>query len=249
MARNTDTAAGEGRGGQGPAAPVASSRPSEDTEGASNGSGTNGGGERRGPDRSQQKATKRSAILDGAVRVFADKGFFNATVAEIARAAGVADGTIYLYFKSKDELLLSIFDEKMAELCDAARAAIAGAPTAAEALRRVARLHLDSVERNPAVARVLIVELRQSSSFVQKAEKPSLTAYLALLAEVVSAGQRSGEFRTDVHPAAFKRALFGALDEIALGWLVARRKFDLQQTARELGDLFVRGLLATPEAG
>lgn len=197
--------------------------------------------------RADRKAGRRQTILDGAVRVFAEKGFFNATVAEIARAAGVADGTIYLYFKSKDDLLLSIFDEKMQELCAVARAAIADATTSAESLRRMAVLHLTSIERNPAVASVLIVELRQSAAFVRDVEKPRLVEYLDLFEAQVRRGQETGEFRRDVHPGAVKRALFGALDEIALGWLLARRKFDLEKSAREVADMFIRGLLAAPE--
>lgn len=196
--------------------------------------------------RNSRRASRRAAIIEGAVRVFAEKGYFNATVAEIARAAGVADGTIYLYFKSKDELLLSVFDEKMALLCGAAREAVETAASAADAIRRVAALHLEAVERNPAVASVLIVEIRQSNSFVTKADKPRLAEYLRLISDVVSQGQASGEFRPDIHPAAFKRVLFGALDEIALGWLVAQRKFDLERSAQDIGNLFVRGLL-TPE--
>lgn len=199
-----------------------------------------------GEKRSERKAEKRQAILDGAVRVFAEKGFFNATVAEVARAARVADGTIYLYFKSKDELLLEVFDDKMSLLCHAAREAISETKSAAEALRAVARLHLAAVEADPAVASVLIVELRQSSAFVRDAEKPRLVEYLELIASIVRRGQQSGEFRSEVHPAMLKRALFGALDEIALGWLLARRRFDLAQSAEEVANIFVRGLLAPP---
>lgn len=214
---------------------------------------TTDNGERRpGERRTERKAEKRQAILDGAVQVFAEKGFFNATVAEIARAAGVADGTIYLYFKSKDDLLLSVFDEKMQELCAAAREAIAGLESAGEALRRMAELHLEAVQKNPAVAAVLIVELRQSAAFVRDAEKRALAEYLDLFAQQVRRGQATGEFRADVHPSAAKRALFGALDEIALGWLIARRKFDLAETARSVADVFVQGLKApapTPVAG
>jgi TetR/AcrR family fatty acid metabolism transcriptional regulator len=208
-------------------------------------------GERRptnGEKRSDRKAEKRLAILDGAVRVFAEKGFFNTTVAEIARAAGVADGTIYLYFKSKDDLLLSVFDEKMQLLCEEARKAIADAPTAAEALRRVCEVHLAAVQANPAVAAVLIVELRQSNAFVRNVEKPRLVEYLGIFGEIIRRGQANGEFRKDAHQGAVKRALFGALDEIALGWLLARRKFDLSNTARETADMFVRGLSIPPQS-
>src|SRR5947207_6789506 len=91
-----------------------------------------------------QKATatiprhdKRARIIDAAIKVFAERGFHTATVAEIARAAGVADGTIYLYFKSKDDLLLRLFDEKMTALLAEVRDALAGEPTAPEKLRRL----------------------------------------------------------------------------------------------------------------
>lgn len=199
---------------------------------------------RQGERRNDRKAEKRQVILDGAVRVFAEKGFFNATVAEVARAAGVADGTIYLYFKSKDDLLLDVFDNKMSVLCEAAREAISNAKTASDALRSVARLHLQAVEANPAVASVLIVELRQSSAFVRDAQKPRLVEYLDLIGGIVRRGQETGEFRAEAHPAMLKRALFGALDEIALGWLLARRKFDLEQSADEVANIFIRGLLS-----
>ncbi|MFM2153334.1 MAG: hypothetical protein RL199_1769 [Pseudomonadota bacterium] len=197
--------------------------------------------------RQDRKLERRQAILRGAVRVFADKGFFHATVAEIARHAGVADGTIYLYFKSKDEILLSIFDEKMAQLTAAAGERISSASSASEALVTVVRLHLEAVVENPSLAAVLIMELRQSAMFVRDAAKPRLTAYLNLIGEVIARGQASGELRGDVHPAAMKRALFGALDELTHGWLVARgAKFDLVRSGGEVADVFVKGLANGP---
>src|SRR3989449_6604629 len=97
---------------------------------------------------------KRARILDAAIRVFAERGFHSATVAEIARAAGVADGTIYLYFKGKDDLLLRLFDEKMTELVAEMKAAVAQERSAAEKLKRFIQLHLALVERNPELASV-----------------------------------------------------------------------------------------------
>jgi TetR/AcrR family fatty acid metabolism transcriptional regulator len=103
-----------------------------------------------------------------------------------------------------------------------------------------------AVEENPTLASVLIVELRQSNAFVGDAEKKSLKEYLEVIAGLVRRGQESGEIRPDVHPAAVKRAIFGALDEIALSWLVAKRRFDLKRTAQEMADMFVRGLARVP---
>ena len=186
---------------------------------------------------------KRARIMDAAIKVFAERGFHTATVAEIARAAGVADGTIYLYFKSKDDLLLRLFDEKMTQLLAEARAALAEERKAPEKLRRFIQLHLSLVERNPELAQVLIVELRQSAQFLKTADRNKLAAYVDLIAEVVRAGQESREIVPTIAPAAVKRAIFGALDELALGWLQSGRRANLKKTASDVADWLVRGLL------
>ncbi len=187
---------------------------------------------------------KRARILDAAIKVFAERGFHSATVAEIARCAGVADGTIYLYFKSKDDLLLRLFDEKMTELLAEARAELAKERTAPARLARFIELHLAAVERNPDLASVLIVELRQSAQFLKAADRAKLAAYVDLIAEVVRAGQESGELTNDVSPAVVKRVIFGALDELALGWLLSNRRTSLKKTAAEVATFLVHGLRA-----
>ena len=190
-----------------------------------------------------QRNDKRARILDAAVKVFAERGFHSATVAEIAREAGVADGTIYLYFKSKDDLLLRLFDEKMTALVEEARTALAKEPDAPARLRRFIHLHLALVEKNPDLASVLIVELRQSAQFLKAADRAKLAAYIDLIAEVVEGGQDRGELQAGISPQTVKRAIFGALDELALAWLLAGRKAGLKKTAAELSEWFVRGLV------
>src|SRR5436305_3173336 len=128
---------------------------------------------------------KRTRIMDAAIKVFAERGFHSATVAEIARAAGVADGTIYLYFKSKDDLLLRLFDEKMTQLLAEAKAALAEERDAPARLKRFIQLHFSLVEKNPDLASVLVVELRQSAQFLKSADRQKLgAAYLDLSAQV-----------------------------------------------------------------
>src|SRR5256885_2666434 len=119
---------------------------------------------------------KRTRIMDAAIKVFAERGFHSATVAEIAKAAGVADGTIYLYFKGKDDLLLRLFDEKMTALLAEARSELAREKSAPDKLQRFIQLHLALVERNPELASVLIVELRQSAQFIKAADRAKLAA-------------------------------------------------------------------------
>src|SRR5438876_3651367 len=193
--------------------------------------------------RDSRSNDKRGRILDAAIRVFAERGFHSATVAEIARAAGVADGTIYLYFKGKDDLLLRLFDEKMTGLVAEVKAALAQERSAAEKLKRFIQLHLALVERNPDLAAVLIVGLRQSAQFLKAADRQKLAAYLDLIAEVVRAGPESGETDRNISPATVKRAIFGALDELALGWLLGGRRAALKKTAAEVAEWLVRGLL------
>jgi TetR/AcrR family fatty acid metabolism transcriptional regulator len=186
---------------------------------------------------------KRARILASAVKVFAERGFHSATVAGIAKAAGVADGTIYLYFKGKDDLLLRLFDESMTALLAEAREALGRERTAPDKLRRFIQLHLSAVERNPELASVLIVELRQSAQFLKAADRQKLAAYVDVIAEVVRAGQESGELERNISPATVKRAVFGALDELALGWLLGGRRVTLKRTAAEVAEWLVRGLL------
>jgi TetR/AcrR family transcriptional regulator, fatty acid metabolism regulator protein len=193
--------------------------------------------------REHQRNDKRARILAAAVKLFAEHGFFTATVAGIAREAGVADGTIYLYFKSKEDLLIRLFDEKMSELLEQAKGELAKEPDAPARLRRFIHLHFSLVEKNPDLAAVLIVELRQSE-LVKGLEKAKLSAYLDLIAEVVREGQEHGRFAKDASPAVVKRAVFGALDELALAWLLSGRKSTLKKAAQEVANLFVRGLSA-----
>ena len=197
----------------------------------------------RSVQRTVQRNDKRARILAAAVKVFAERGFFTATVAGIARAAGVADGTIYLYFKSKEDLLIRLFEDKMSELLERARLELSKEPDAPARLFRFIHLHLAVVEKEPKLAAVLIVELRQSE-LVKGLEKAKLSAYLDVIAEVVREGQASGAFVKDVSPAVVKRAVFGALDELALGWLLSGRKTPLKRAAHEVATLFVRGLKA-----
>jgi TetR/AcrR family transcriptional regulator, fatty acid metabolism regulator protein len=194
--------------------------------------------------RDNKTTDKRGRILDAAIKMFAERGFHTATVAEIARAAGVADGTIYLYFKSKEDLLLRLFDEKMTELLAEAKDELSREKSAPDKLRRFIQLHLLLVERNPDLASVLIVELRQSAQFLKAADRAKLAAYVDLIAEVVRAGQESGELSQAISPATVKRAVFGALDELALGWLLSGRRTSLKKTAAEVADWLVRGLEA-----
>jgi TetR/AcrR family fatty acid metabolism transcriptional regulator len=189
-------------------------------------------------------ASKREAILRAAIDVFADRGYFNAQVADVARAAGVAAGTVYLYFKSKDDLLVSIFDRSMRDGLEAGRSAVADLHDPAERLRRLARAHLARLGADRNLAVVFQVELRQSTKFMERFSSSLLRDYLGLIREAIADGQRAGAFRADLKPTVAAKMLFGALDEMATNWILSRRRYSLEGDADAVVDLFLNGARA-----
>jgi TetR/AcrR family fatty acid metabolism transcriptional regulator len=187
---------------------------------------------------------KRDAILRAAIDVFAERGFFNAQVADIARGAGVAAGTVYLYFKGKDDLLVSIFERSMREGLATGRAAAAKLQDPRQRLRRLARAHLARLGHDRNLAIVFQVELRQSTKFMERLSATLLRDYLGLIREAVADGQREGLFRADVKATAMAKMLFGALDEMATNWILSRRRYSLEADADIVVDLFLNGARA-----
>jgi TetR/AcrR family fatty acid metabolism transcriptional regulator len=197
---------------------------------------------RRPVDPKPAAGDKRDAILKAATRVFAQRGFFNAQVADVAKAAGVAAGTVYLYFRSKDDLLVSLFERTMRDAIAEGRAALAGITCPRDRLARIARLHLERLGRDRDLAVVFQVELRQSTKFMERFSSSYFREYLGLIREAIEAGQASGLFRTDVSATAAAKILFGALDEMATNWMLSRRRYALESDAETVVDLFLHGV-------
>ncbi len=193
-----------------------------------------------------EKNTKRGLILSAAVTVFAEKGFNAARVSDIARCAGVADGTIYLYFKSKEHLLLQIFEEKMDELRAGLLEAMEGVDDPLERIRVFAHYHFGQVRDHSAVAEVLQVELRLSKKFIKDYKPRKLWDYLGVFSQIIRDGQALGVIRPNVNPFTTMWAFFGALDEIGMQWVLARNKdkFNLDDAANEVAEVFIRGVAA-----
>jgi TetR/AcrR family transcriptional regulator, fatty acid metabolism regulator protein len=178
------------------------------------------------PDRNDRTGgDKRERILAAAEIIFARHGFFAARVSEIAKEAGVADGTIYLYFKSKDDLLISLFENRMKQVNDELRAATAAAADRppAEQLGAFIRAYLQLVSDEPAAAEVLTIELRQSSKFMKEYENPQFADFLRMLGGIIAEGQARGELDALIPSHVAARMIFGILDELALAWVLAKQ--------------------------
>lgn len=195
----------------------------------------------KGNDRSNDKF---SAILRGAIQVFARSGYFNAKVAEVARAAGVADGTVYLYFKNKDDLLVSIFNTVMAEFNTRLRRELAVIADPQQQLRHFAKLHFESLEADRDLAVVFQVEFRHSTKFMAQFSETMLADYLKMLREILERGQKQGVFRASLNPKIIAKVIFGALDEMVTNWVLSHHNFKLTPLVDPVMDVFLTGIEA-----
>jgi TetR/AcrR family fatty acid metabolism transcriptional regulator len=191
----------------------------------------------RDPDKPQQ-------IIDAAIRVFARKGYYNSRVSDIAREAGIAAGTIYLYFKTKDEILITLFRDRVAQFVSSVRKAISDLPDPVSKLRRLVALHFEMLEQNPELAEVVQVELRQGQKFFRGASSQEIASYFALIASVIDEGVAEGRFRRGLPVAVATKTLFGAMDQLATSWVLGRRGYRLVDSADALADLFLYGAAA-----
>ncbi len=195
------------------------------------------------PEPTRDRTDKHELILDAAIRVFAQKGFNGARISDVAEAAGVADGTIYLYFKSKDDLLLTIFEEKMDVLIAGLHQALEGVTDPLEQVRTFAHYHFRQVRDHRELAEVLQIELRLSNKFLKEYRPEKLWVYLGVFADIIRSGQESGVIRPDIDPFMAMWAFFGAMDEMAMQFILARhRKFSLDAAADTVANIFIRGL-------
>jgi TetR/AcrR family fatty acid metabolism transcriptional regulator len=197
---------------------------------------------RRGAATHRKANGKYEAILRAAIKVFAGSGFFNSKVADVAREAGVADGTVYLYFKNKDDILASIFNHYMDDALAAGRASLAEIHDPIEKLRRIVRAHLEGLGRDRNLAIVFQVELRSSTKFMEQFSATKVTEYLELIQEVIEEGQRLGVFRSNQNTKIVAKVLFGALDEMATNWVLSHKRYSLASTAEPVLDVFLNGI-------
>jgi TetR/AcrR family transcriptional regulator, fatty acid metabolism regulator protein len=189
----------------------------------------------------QRSDDKRRRILQAAVKVFARKGYFAARVSEIAEKAGVADGTIYLYFAGKEDILVSLFDEVMSEHVTRARAEMEAVADAPSRLRLLAEHHLRVLGADRDLAVVFQVELRQSTKFMERFTATWLRRYFDLVSSVIEQGQREGTLRADLPRKLVAKAFFGTLDELVTSWVIGRKDYDLALLAGPAVDLLLRG--------
>jgi len=196
----------------------------------------------------ERKAERQQEILDAAVRAFSRQGYHNCTIARVAREAGVADGTIYLYFESKEDLLVSAFRHVLEQLFARLDRDIAAIRDPVARLRRLVEMHLELMEGDPDVASFLQFQLRQPETSVRTAIAGPLGEYARRIETVIEAGKASGQVRTDVGTRVMRRVVFGAVDETVSAWLLQPSRGPLAPKAGPLVDVILNGIRG-PAAG
>lgn len=185
---------------------------------------------------------KYHRILEAAVKVFAEQGFYQSTISQIAREAGVADGTIYLYFKNKDDILVQFFTYKTKLVFDRFREEVDKADNCYDKLRNLIRRHLEEFQNDRNMAVLYQAETHQNSRLVEEQIKEMSKLYLDIVSEIVEQGQEEGRIRKDIYVSLVKRFIIGGVDEVINTWLHSGGKYDLVSMADPLVDLFIRGI-------
>lgn len=190
------------------------------------------------------RAAKRERILRAAIDVFARTGYFNAKVSEVAREAGVADGTIYLYFQGKEDLLVSIFRELTQKHLDELKALLSSISDPAEKLRSTVRFHLQQLGQDRSSAVVFQVELRHSLKFMSLFTHLEFAEYLNVIRSIVEEGQTVGAFRSNISAQLVAKSMFGILDEMVTSWILSEKDYRLDEQSDAVADLILHGLRA-----
>jgi len=193
----------------------------------------------------REKERRRQQIMVAAKRVFSEKGFNKATMEDIAQEAELSPGTLYLYFKNKDDILISLFEEEFGKFVQNMQVELGKEKDPLQKIKRFAITHLSLVTKHPHLGEVMGVEVRQSTKFMKEYVNKPFIEYLNIIRSVVIEGQEKGLLRKDLTPGVMKRAFFGALDEMARYWVLStKKKHSIDQAAIQISDVFIRGMMS-----
>lgn len=186
---------------------------------------------------------KHSKIITAATKVFAKKGFFNARISDIAKEAKVADGTIYLYFNNKFDILISVLEEEIGKIIEQIEKAIEKETDPEKMLTIFIQRHLAAMKQNKNLAEVIHIELRQSDRLVKEYRNTTFKQYIDVISRIIKQGQDAGIYRQDILPGIAKRAFFGALDEVSRIWTSpGSAHYSLEETSEQIIALFLNGM-------
>lgn len=189
-----------------------------------------------------RKQEKFQLILEAALKVIAENGFHGSQISKIAKEAGIADGTVYLYFKNKEDILISLFQQRLGDLVSMFNSSVRETNSADEAIRRICEIHFTELEQNVNLAYVTQIELRQSSLELRKAIGLAVKPYIQLIEGILEQGIKEKSFRPDLDVKLTRLLLFGGMDEVVTSWLISGRKYSLTAQVDKTVEFFLKGL-------
>ena len=190
----------------------------------------------------KKQEEKRTNILDAAARVFAREGFHNAKIGDVAKEAGVAHGTVYLYFKGKDELLISLFKESLSTVVEYVGAEIQKEKNAEDKLKRMISLQIDLIETNPDLTALMLVELPQTGKFLSNGSIDELAAYIDMIANILKEGVAEGAFDDSIDVNVVATVIYSGIQGVATRWILEEMKYPLNKVANEISEVFLSGI-------
>ena len=187
---------------------------------------------------------KYKQIIDAAVIAIAESGYHQAQVSKIAKQAGVADGTIYLYFKNKEDILISLFEEKMSVFVDNLKLINKGENSASEKLGQMIENHFQVLANDRHLATVTQLELRQSNKEIRLKINAILKEYLKMIDQIIIEGMVSGEFNPSMDVRIARQMVFGTIDEISTTWVMNENRYNLMDLAPKVKEMLLNGVKA-----
>lgn len=189
-----------------------------------------------------KKAAKKQSILQAAIEVFSNDSFKNSSISEIAKRANVAEGTIYQYFKNKEDLFFSIPVEKTIEFCEELDLHLQGITGTFNKIRKFIWYYLYFFKMNPGYGRILMLEMRVSKSFVKTKTYKFLKKSTSRILEVIRERQDDGTIRKDVNIYILRQLILGILEHLVTRWLLKGEKYDLMENYDQVSKLVFYGI-------
>lgn len=196
----------------------------------------------RGMTRMKKNKPKYNQIIEAAVEVIAENGYHASQVSKIAKNAGVADGTIYLYFKNKEDILISLFEVKMGQFIEQIAQSINQKQDVSDKLLTLIEMHFRQLAEDHNLAIVTQLELRQSNTELRHKINIVLKPYLAEIDHLIQEGIDVKKFRDDLNLPLVRQMIFGTLDEVVTNWVMNEQRYDLLAQAPAVHALFINGL-------
>ncbi len=190
----------------------------------------------------KERGPKYHQIIDAAAEVIAENGFHQAQVSKIAKRANVADGTIYLYFKNKEDILISLFREKMGLYVERLEQAMRSKTSVEDKLFTLIEIHFKNLSENQHWAVVTQLELRQSDKKLRAKISEILKDLLAMIDALIEEGKQKKIFDSELDKRLARQMIFGTIDEMVTTWVMKDRKYDLVSLAKPIHKLLLNGL-------